>query len=181
MGRHVTAFFGIIIGLIILGLYGFRTYTKSFSPQGRSKLETNQGLAINVNYSRPYHKGRKLFGYENALVPFGQVWRTGANEATEIEINKDVEIYGQKLAAGRYTLFSIPNEITWTLIFNKDLDQWGAFNYEEADDVLRVNAPAFVTVTDAEMFTIDLKEKEDGAELRLQWGTTLVTLPINLP
>lgn len=180
MGRHVTAFFGIIIALIVIGLYGFRTYTKSFSPEGNSLLETSSGLKITVTYSRPHRKGRKLFGYENALVTFGQVWRTGANEATEIEINKDVEIYGRTLPAGRYTIFTIPNEITWIIIFNKVLDQWGAFGYDEKEDVMRVNAPSFVTSQNAELFTIELKEKENGAEIRFQWGTTMVALPVTL-
>jgi len=180
MARHVVVFFGIIISLIIVGLYGFRTYTKSFSPEGESSIETTAGLKIDIHYSRPYQKNRKLFGYKDGLIHFGEIWRTGANEATEIIINKDVEIFGQTLPAGNYTLFSIPNEITWTVIFNKVLNQWGAFNYNEADDILRVNVPSFVNSQNIDLFTIELKEKEKGAEMRLLWGNTLVSIPMNI-
>jgi len=180
MGRHFTAFFGIIIALIVVGLYGFRYYTKAFSPEGDSSLTTKSGLKINIDYSRPYKKGRKLFGHEKVLVPFGKVWRTGANEATEIEINKDVTIYGQKLKAGRYTLFTIPDEITWTIIFNNELNQWGDFNYDQSKDALRVVVPSYVIKDSADLFTIEAREKEDGAEVRLFWGNTLVSIPLSL-
>ena len=180
MGRHVLIFFGIIIALIVIGLYGFRNYTKSFSPEGISTIETQHGLKVEVHYSRPYQKGRKLFGYNDGLIPFGEIWRTGANEATEVFISNDVEIFGQTLLAGTYTLFSVPNEITWTIVFNKVLDQWGAFNHNKTDDVLRVKTPSFVTTTHVEMFTIELKEKENGAEMRLLWGNTIVSIPMVL-
>jgi hypothetical protein len=178
MGRHITVFFGIIIAFIVAGLYGFRSYTKSFSPEGEANLTTRSGFIVNINYSRPYQKNRKLFGFKDALAPFGKVWRTGANEATEIEISHDVEIYGQKLRAGRYTLFTIPNEITWMVIFNNELNQWGDFNYDSSKDELRVAVPAFVVKTRKEMFTLEVREKPDGAEIRLLWGDTMVTIPM---
>lgn len=178
MGRHFTAFFGIIVALIVIGLYGFRYYTKSFSPEGVANLTTQKGLSLSIEYSRPYKRERKLFGYEKALVPFGKVWRTGANEATEIEINKDVEINGEILNAGRYTLFTIPNEITWTVIFNTELDQWGDFNYETAKDALRVVVPSYLNKESVDLFTIEAREKPSGAEIRFYWGNTMVVMPM---
>ena len=133
-----------------------------------------------VEYSRPYRNNRVLFGHEKALVPFGKLWRTGANEATEIALNKDVEIYGQVLRAGRYTLFTIPEEITWTIIFNNELNQWGDFNYNPENDELRVVVPSFISQNSTDIFTIDAREKENGAELRFYWGNTMVTIPMAL-
>jgi len=91
--------------------------------------------AITIDYSAPSAKGRKVFG---ELVPYGKVWRTGANNATVFEIDSDVKIEGQTLAKGKYGFFAIPNETEWTLIFNKTWNQWGSFRYKQEEDVLRV-------------------------------------------
>jgi hypothetical protein len=91
--------------------------------------------SITINYGSPAVKGRKIWG---ALVPYNKVWRTGANGATTFETNKAVKIEGKELAAGKYALFTIPGETDWTIIFNKVSDQWGAYNYSEKDDALRV-------------------------------------------
>jgi len=91
---------------------------------------------ISVEYSRPSVHGRKIWG---DLVPYNKVWRTGANEATVIQFTTDVSINGNKIPAGRYSLFTIPNEKEWTIIFNKVDKQWGAFNYKEDQDLIRFN------------------------------------------
>lgn len=93
------------------------------------------GADIKINYSSPAVKGRTIWG---GLEPYGEVWRTGANEATTIEFSKDVTIEGKALAAGKYALFSIPNEDKWVIIFNNEPDQWGDYNYDESKDALRV-------------------------------------------
>ncbi|WP_020532938.1 DUF2911 domain-containing protein [Flexithrix dorotheae] len=93
------------------------------------------GVKINMQYGSPGVKGRKIWG---GLEPYGQVWRTGANEATWIEFDSDVLINGEKLPKGKYSLFTIPTENEWTLIFNKVWDQWGAYEYDEKEDALRV-------------------------------------------
>ena len=90
---------------------------------------------INISYSRPGVKNRKIWG---ELVPYNKVWRTGADEATKITFSTDVLIEGKKLPAGSYSFFAIPGEKEWTLIFNKVFDQWGAFTYNEAEDALRI-------------------------------------------
>lgn len=90
---------------------------------------------VNVSYSRPGVKNRKIWG---ELVPYNKVWRAGADEATKITFSTDVMIEGKKLPAGAYSLFAIPGENEWTLIFNKVADQWGAFTYNEAEDALRI-------------------------------------------
>jgi hypothetical protein len=113
--------------------------------------------AITLNYSQPAVKGRKVWG---DLVPFDKVWRTGANEATTIEFSKDVKIEGKALKAGKYALFSIPTEGgDWTIIFNKTAKQWGAYDYKEADDALRVKVKAGKAAAFAERLTFDVKDK----------------------
>jgi len=103
------------------------------------KLEATAGGAqVVVEYGRPNVGGRKIWG---SLVPFGDVWRSGADEATTISFDKSVLIEGQALAAGRYALFLVPSEGNWTVIFSKIADQWGAFKYDAKTDALRVTVP----------------------------------------
>ena len=90
---------------------------------------------VTITYSRPGVKGRKIWG---GLVPYGTVWRTGANSATTIQFTEDVLVEGQPLAAGTYSLHTIPGEKEWTLILNKDANQWGSYSYDPAKDALRV-------------------------------------------
>ena len=104
------------------------------SPPAKAGETLNSGVIVSIDYSQPAVKGRAI-GAE--IAPFGQVWRTGANEATVFEINKDVKIEGQSLPAGKYGLYSIPGKDEWVIIFNKKWDQWGT-RYNEADDALRV-------------------------------------------
>src|SRR5258708_13330240 len=95
-------------------------------------------LVARVVYSRPQKRGRKLFG---DLIGYGQVWRLGANEATEIEFFRDVKIDGKTVKKGRYTLYALVNEDKWSLILNKETDTWGAFRYDSSKDVLRTAVP----------------------------------------
>ncbi len=106
---------------------------------------------IRVVYSRPQKNEREIFG---KLVPFGEVWRTGANEVTEIKFYHDVELAGKDVKAGTYSLFTIPGEKQWTIILNSDLDYWGAYSYKASSDVLRVTAPSVSLSNPVEYFTI---------------------------
>ena len=132
---------------------------------------TIEGVSVKVDYSAPSAKGRKMLG---GIEPFGKVWRTGANEATVFEIDKAVTVEGQALAAGKYELFTIPAEGEWTIIFQKYGKQWGAYDYKESNDVLRVKvkpgkAPAFV-----ETFAINV----DKSQVTIQWENTLVAFGV---
>jgi hypothetical protein len=115
--------------------------------QGKTKEATPTARII---YSRPQKNGRTVFG---ELVPYGELWRIGANESTEIEFYKDVQIGGKKLLKGRYTIYCIPNATAWTIIINKDADSWGAFKYEIKKDVLRSTFPITNLTTPVENFT----------------------------
>ena len=140
--RKVIFVIGVILAVLAIAFVANLKYTKSFSPEDVAKYNKN-GLSIKVYYCQPSKKDREIFGSAaGALVPFGKVWRTGANEATEIEFNQALTIQGKELEAGRYSIFTIPEEDHWTVIFNKDLGQWGAFDYNPELDVLRVEVPS---------------------------------------
>jgi len=136
----------------------------------------NQKAVVRVTYSRPQKKGRNVFG---ELVPYGRVWRTGANEATEIKVYQDITIGGKKLKAGTYSLFSIPGEEQWTLIFNSDLDYWGAYSYKEQNDVLRVSGKAGPIEATVESFTIQFDSSgENNGVMMLVWDQTKVEVAV---
>ncbi|HRI78210.1 MAG TPA: DUF2911 domain-containing protein [Cyclobacteriaceae bacterium] len=131
---------------------------------------------LKITYSRPGKKGREIFGN---LVPFGQVWRTGANEATELTITKDIKFNGIDLKAGTYSVFTIPEKTTWTLILNLDLGLWGAYNYNPKMDILRMEIPVTeVTDKTIEAFTITVDQKNDKADIVLSWDRTKVIIPV---
>ena len=171
-----------IIVVVVVGAYAFRVFTKMASPETSAQFDKN-GLKIEISYSQPSKKGREIFGNAAAddkvkiVVPYGKVWRTGANEATEIEINRDITIGGQALKAGKYSLFTIPNQDKWTIIFNSEISLWG-INHDEKNDVLRVDVPAMMRDEVLEKFTISLKEAEGGADMILEWDKTKVVVPI---
>jgi len=130
---------------------------------------------ITVDYSRPAVKGRVLWG---GLVPFDQVWRTGANEATQITFTDDVTINGQALPKGNYSLHTIPGKDSWTIIFNKVAKQWGSFSYDQAQDALRVTAKP-QKAPFAELFTIGFPNvSSDNATIALCWGDVCVPFTV---
>ncbi|MBI1341332.1 MAG: DUF2911 domain-containing protein [Terrimonas sp.] len=144
------------------------------SPPASVKETLNSGVTVSINYSQPSVKGRTI---GKDLEPMaGKVWRTGANEATVFEVDKDVKVEGQALPAGKYGLFTLMGEDgTWTIIFNKTWKQWGAFNYKEADDALRVNVKGGKGDFSEKMtFTIDKSGK-----VSLAWGDHLVSFMVN--
>jgi Protein of unknown function (DUF2911) len=128
-----------------------------------------------VVYSRPQKNGRSVFG---ELVEYGNVWRLGANEATEIDLYKDVKINGQKLKKGRYTMYAIPEKDKWTIIFNKETDIWGAFQYDAKKDILRTDVKIEKEDTPTEVFTMMFEKSDSGADLIMAWDDVKATLPI---
>jgi hypothetical protein len=145
---------------------------------------------VKVVYSRPYKRGREnIFGTaeSEALVPFGEVWRTGANEATEITLTGDLTVGGERLPAGTYSVFSTPGPETWTLHFNSALGLTGAGVFEDGaftpvdlstTEVLAVEAPSSATEEEVDQFTISLERTDSGADLVLGWIDTEVRVPI---
>ena len=130
---------------------------------------------IKIIYSRPQKKGRDIFG---VLEQYGNVWRFGANENTEVHFYKKVTIGGKKIKAGTYSLFAIPNKDTWTIIVNSEIDKWGAFTYNQAKDIVRVNVPVKTLTKPIEYFSLTFTPGNAGANLIIGWDKTLVELPI---
>lgn len=134
-------------------------------------------LAARVIYSRPQRGGRTIFG---GLVKNGEVWRLGANEATEIEFFKTVKIAGKKIKPGRYTLYAIVNDSGWTIIVNKETDTWGSFKYDIKKDVVRTDVTLQKTETTVENFSMMFEKTAIGFNLVIAWENTRVALPIAL-
>lgn len=145
------------LALCLMSFVGTSQTDKATRPSPPMEANgTIHGATIKVSYSSPSVKGRVIWG---DLVPYGKVWRTGANEATVFETDKDIKINGEKLAAGKYALFTIPGENEWTFIFNSVWDQWGAFKYDQTKDVLRVKAKAEKSASFSEKLIFEIKDK----------------------
>ncbi len=134
------------------------------------------GTYVKIVYSRPHKRGREIFGSE--LAPYGKVWRLGANEATEITTTKNIKVAGKTLKAGTYSMFAIPEKDEWIIIFNSGLGQWGAYDYDASQDVLRIEVPVQQAEEVYEPFTIAFNE--EGTELTMVWDQTKVVLPVKL-
>ena len=185
MLKRILWILGILLIVLAIGVGYLALTTKSHSPEDIAQV-TLGDFHGEVQYCQPYKKDRRIFGTEaeGALVPYGEVWRTGANEATEIEFSEAVTIHGARIEKGRYSLYTIPDEDSWTVAFNSKLDYWGtgvSNPYEESQDVLR--APAAVSYLDstAEQFYIRWAPQNDSlVHLQFFWDRTLAELPIML-
>ena len=162
--------------LMMSGLQAQEDKSKRPSPPASSEA-TIGGTKIKVDYSAPSAKGRTIFG---ELEAYGAVWRTGANEATIFETSADISVEGQALPAGRYALFTIPNKDSWTIIFNTESDQWGAYRYKDSKDALRVNVTPNNDASMNEKLIISVEDKggNKGA-VTIAWDKTSVTFNIS--
>lgn len=164
---------GIVLALIL------RYTTKAHSPED-TVTYVKEDLKLEVFYNRPFKKEREIFG---KLVPYNEVWRTGANEATTFETSKDILVDGSLLKAGKYTLWTIPMENSWKVIFNSKMYPWG-INLEEKAyrdqefDALVLERPVNKLESNLEQFTILFEESGDFVHLILAWDDTSVSLPI---
>jgi hypothetical protein len=149
------------------------------APSPAATLKQRVGLTdIEVAYSRPGVKGRVIFG---GLVPYGEVWRTGANSATRISFSTPVKLQGSNLDAGTYELFTIPGQDEWTVILQKAGKQWGAYQYNPKDDVLRVKAMPVKLAQAVETFTIDVNDiRDESATLNLIWADWRVPVKLEV-
>jgi len=148
--------------------------SKRPSPPALAKETLNNGTTVSIDYSQPAVKGRTI-GKDLEPMP-GQVWRTGANEATVFEVDKDIRIGDQLLPAGKYGLFTIMNGDDWTIIFNKTWKQWGAFSYKEGDDAIRITVKSGKAPQFSERMTFQVAK--DG-KITLLWGDIAVSFIVN--
>ncbi|TKC12944.1 DUF2911 domain-containing protein [Pedobacter polaris] len=166
----------VLLLLIALGINNsLSAQLKLPAPSSTQTIIQEFGLGkITLVYARPNVKGRKMFG---GMEPMDKVWRTGANATTMITFTEPVKIEGQDLPAGEYGLFSIPNAKEWTIIFSKNAKQWGAYTYNQNDDVLRVKVKPKATKDVTETFTMQfVNVTESKAQLHLAWENTAVTV-----
>ena len=154
----------------------FQGLQKSPTDISYAKADRSSKPQIKVIYSRPQKKDREIFG---KLVPYDKVWRTGADEATEIKFFQDVKLNNKTIKAGTYSLFTIPGKEEWTIILNSDLDSWGAYSYDKSKDITRIKVPAS-TGDSLEAFSIAFKKVKDGYHMVMGWDTARVEVPFNL-
>jgi hypothetical protein len=167
----------LLIAAVVISSAVIAQPLKTPAPSSTQTIKQDFGLAsIELSYSRPNVKGRKVMG---DLVPFGKVWRTGANQATTLTFGDEVTIGDKKIPAGKYGLLSIPDKNSWTLIITKQTDVTSPDAYKQENDVVRVNAVPISTVNNVESFTMQFANvKASTCELHLMWEKTVVSLPI---
>lgn len=182
--------FAIVLFIASANVFAQATFPR---PSQKSTLAQTIGdTEVSIAYHRPNVKGRPIFGCQTndvipkggvtypCLVPSGQVWRTGANEATIFEINNDVMINGQKLAKGKYSLHTIPGASEWTVIFNKNWGQWGSYSYDQKDDALRVTAkPATGEMKETMQIAIE-DVSENKANIVVSWEKVRVPFTLDI-
>jgi Protein of unknown function (DUF2911) len=179
MNPKILGLVPLLLGVLMLGPHlTAQTPTIEFPAASPAcTIKQRVGLTdIEISYSRPGVKGRTIFG---SLVPYGQVWRTGANQATKITFSTAVKLNGTDIPAGTYALFTIPGEEEWTIIINKGAAQWGAFQYNQKDDVARFQARAVAINLPIETFTIEFNAiHDDSARINLVWDRTVVPIKV---
>jgi len=145
------------------------------SPPAKAECKLPNGKTITVDYSSPRAKGRKIFG---GLVPYGQVWRAGANEATTFVTTSDITVNGKAVPAGKYTIFAIPAEDKWTLIISKKTGEWGTAYPGPENDLARIDMKVSKTPSPVENFTIAFDQTSAGCTLRMEWENTRASVDI---
>lgn len=180
--RHLRSALLLIAGSVLAtGLFAQAPATKITFPEASPAASVKQrvGLTdIEINYNRPSMKGRAIFG---GLVPYGEIWRTGANTATKISFSTDVKLNGTAVPAGTYELFTIPGPTEWTVIIHKNMSQWGSYSYDPKNDVARISAKLFALPLPVETFMITFNHvAEGGALLELAWDRTLIPVKVEV-
>ena len=157
------------------------TNAQDFSDLDKSPMEVaiirnpDHSPMARIIYSSPRKKGREIFG---DLVPYDKIWRTGANEATEITFYNDMRIAGNKIPSGTYTLYTIPGKSEWTIILNKNINVWGTIsNYKKEQDLVRIKAPARTAAATIENFSATFQPTKNGTKLLMGWDDTFVEVP----
>jgi len=155
--------------LIIAAVACAQDKSKRPSPPESATCKFSDGKTIHIDYSSPRAKGREIFG---GLVPYGEVWRTGANEATTFVTTANLSVGGKDVPAGNYTIFTVPNPDKWTLIVNKKTEEWGIPYKYEADELVRAEMSASKTPSTVENFTIAFHQSGNKCALSMEWENT---------
>ena len=185
MKKHI-----LIVGAVLLLALSAQAQDYKFAPMDKSPVDIvyypvnapkskNPHIdpLIRVIYSRPQKNGREIFG---VLEQFGNVWRTGANESTEIKFYKPIVLGNTKIKAGTYSLFTIPEKESWTIIINKNTDRWGAFTYDQSQDIVRLTVPVTHVSKTIEALSITFKGTEGEPVMVIGWDQTVVEVPFTV-
>jgi Protein of unknown function (DUF2911) len=168
MLKNSVSFVVVLLCLCALG-FAQQDKSKRPSPPAQAQCKFSDGKTITVDYSSPRMKGRKIFG---DLVPFGQVWRTGANEATTFVTTGGLTTNGRDIPAGNYTIFTVPEESKWTLIVNKKTGEWGIPYKYESDELARIPMSVSKTSSPVENFTISFDQTGGSCKMQISWENT---------
>lgn len=171
--RKLGSFLGIFLAALAAG--AIPSASQVVSPPAKAACKFADGKTIAVNYSSPRMRGRKVFG---DLVPFGEVWRAGADDATSFVPNVDVVVGGKNVPAGRYTLFTLPTETKWTLIVSKQIGEWGIPYPGAQHDFARMEMKVGKLPTPLENFTISFDQTGTSCTMKLDWETTRASIDI---
>ena len=168
---------GFIIGLLIGVVYTLYLINNPASPL--ETVQLNEADDVSITYSRPYKKDRLIFGNKSdeALVPFDNYWRTGANRHTYIENSKDLSINGNTLFPGKYSIYTIPGENEWQVFFNSNVNYFGVSRPNESDDILSLKVPVIKLLNEIEQFTIEFENDSIFNYISLKWDLTKVMIP----
>lgn len=173
-GKNTWCF--VLFALIATGGYGQELFQPRPSPLALATTRYKDAY-VKITYSQPRKRGRTVFGNGN-LVPYGKVWRTGANEATEITTTHNILINNQPLPAGTYSIFTIPRDDEWTVIINADVGLWGSYNYNPKRDVIRFNVPVLTNTAIFEAFTMIFESRNELADLLIMWDDVKIVIPV---
>lgn len=171
----LTALFTILLIAACIPTFAQQDKSKRPSPPAQADCKLASGKTVHIDYSSPRMKGRKIYG---GLVPYGQVWRAGANEATTLVTTANLSVGGKDVPAGNYTLFTIPNEGKWTLIVSKKTGEWGVPYPGEGDDFTRTEMQTSKLGSPMENFTISLNSKGNACTLQMDWETTRASVDL---
>jgi hypothetical protein len=172
MKRSILGLIALFIGVVQV-LYAQETFKTRSSPLAVTNMRYKDAY-VKVMYSQPQKRGRVIMG---KLVPYGEVWRTGANEATEITLTRDVMVNNQLLKTGTYSIFTIPQKDRWTIIINADIGLWGSYNYNTKLDIMRFDVSAQQNSVFFEAFTMVFDQKNDLADLLIMWDDVKLSVP----
>jgi Protein of unknown function (DUF2911) len=177
MRKRIVVIGGLCLSLSFLATQASCQQDKSKrpSPPATTSCALPDGKTVTVDYSSPRMNGRAIYG---KLVPFKQVWRAGANEATTLVTTADLKVGGKDVPAGSYTLFTIPEEYKWTLIISKKTGEWGIPYPGEGSDLLRVDMKVSQLLSPLENFTIAFDKNGPGCTLRMDWETTRALIEV---
>jgi hypothetical protein len=178
-GRKILIGVLALIVLIAAAIFYLDYRNRTLSPPGSETL-TSGGLTVNVSYSRPSVRGRVIFGSEsqNALQPHGQYWRLGANESTEITVNRDFLFNQTPMKAGTYRMYAFPGADSFEIRLNSELGKWGAMEPDYDLDVLKTTVPVEKMSTPVEQYTISLAPGGDGINVIFEWSDTRFVVPL---